>query len=95
MKTTKTQANLVLRIWRFYVDGFREMTVGRYLWALIIVKVVILFFVFKLFFFPNRLAEDYPTDAERAQAVRHGLINPHNSERNSLNHIYNTPQIAL
>ncbi|MCM1402037.1 MAG: DUF4492 domain-containing protein [Bacteroides sp.] len=72
------QANLLFRVWRFYADGFRQMTVGRYLWALIIVKLVILFFVFKLFFFPDRLARDYDTDAERAQAVRHSLTEPRN-----------------
>ena len=62
------------RVVRFYVDGFRSMTVGRYLWALIIVKLFILFFIFKLFFFPDVLKRDYDTDEERAAAVRHKMI---------------------
>ncbi len=37
-----------MKIWRFYADGFRSMTVGRQLWALILVKVALLFLVFKL-----------------------------------------------
>lgn len=61
-------------IWYFYIDGFKSMTIGRYLWALILVKLAILFLVFKLFFFPNILEERYDTDAERAQAVREHLI---------------------
>ncbi len=68
--------NLIIRIWRFYVDGFRQMTVGRYLWVIIIIKVFLLLGVFRLFFFPDRLAEDYDNDADRARAVRHGLMEP-------------------
>lgn len=58
------------RIVRFYAEGFRSMTVGRKLWALITIKVAILMLVFKLFFFPDILQERYSTDTQRAQAVR-------------------------
>lgn len=67
--------NLLSRIFRFYLDGFRSMTVGRKLWALIIIKLVIFFLVFKLFLFPDILSRDYNTDEERADAVRENLIN--------------------
>lgn len=56
-----------------YVDGFRGMTVGRKLWALIIIKLVLIFVVLKIFFFPDILATRYDTDAERAEAVRVAL----------------------
>lgn len=62
-----------------YVDGFRSMTVGRKLWALILIKLAIMFLVFKLFFFPDRLASDYDNDADRAQAVRSALTSPSNT----------------
>lgn len=61
------------RIARFYVDGFKEMTVGKKLWALIIIKLIIIFVVFKLFFFPDVLKENYDNDTERADAVRRSL----------------------
>ncbi len=68
-----------------YIDGFRNMTVGRRLWALIIVKLIIFFAVLKLFFFPDILATRYDTDAERADAVREALTAPHdNSNTNTL-----------
>jgi len=56
-----------------YRDGFRSMTVGRSLWAVIIIKVVILFAVVRLFFMPDKLATEYDNDADRARAVRSAL----------------------
>lgn len=56
-----------------YVDGFRNMTVGRTLWVLIILKVALLLLVFKLIFFPDLLQRDYDSDQDRAQAVRSSL----------------------
>ena len=49
--------NTIHRIWNFYYDGFRSMTLGRTLWAVILVKLFIIFVVLKLFFFPNYLKE--------------------------------------
>ncbi|MDE6491318.1 MAG: DUF4492 domain-containing protein [Muribaculaceae bacterium] len=66
--------NALLWIWRFYSDGFRSMTVGRKLWALIIFKVIVLLLVFRLFFFPNILERDYDNDADRSDAVRSSLL---------------------
>ena len=66
--------SLPVRIFRFYLDGFREMTVGRWLWVIILVKLFILFFVFRLFFFPDLLSRDYDNDADRAAAVRTSLL---------------------
>lgn len=64
------------RAYSMYTDGFRQMTVGRRLWAIIIVKLVILFAVFRLFFFPDILQERYDNDADRAEAVRTNLTRP-------------------
>ena len=50
------------------------MTVGRRLWAIILIKLTIMFLVFKLFFFPDKLAEEYDNDADRARAVRSSLV---------------------
>lgn len=46
---------LAATVWRFYLDGFRSMTTGRTLWLIILVKLFILFFILRLFFFPNFL----------------------------------------
>ena len=62
------------RIWRLYAAGFWGMTIGRYLWAIILIKLAVLFLVFRLFFFPDILARDYDNDEERAEAVRTNLL---------------------
>ncbi|MCM1369051.1 MAG: DUF4492 domain-containing protein [Candidatus Amulumruptor caecigallinarius] len=66
--------NFFRRCLDLYYDGFRSMTIGRYLWVIIIVKVAVLLLVFKLLFFPNLLEKNYDTDEERADAVRENLI---------------------
>lgn len=64
-----------------YVDGFRNMTIGRSLWALIIIKVILLFVVVKLLFFPDVLKTNYSDDALRADAVREALaLSPQDAE---------------
>lgn len=66
--------NCLSKVYALYADGFRSMTVGRSLWLLIIIKLVILFAVLKLFFFPDLLSSNYDNDEERAQAVRSSLV---------------------
>lgn len=61
------------RLLYFYIDGFKNMTLGKKLWAIIFIKLVIIFFVFKHFFFPNILKENYDNDDDRARAVAHEL----------------------
>lgn len=68
------QVNGLKKILDFYIEGFRSMTVGRKLWAIIIIKLILFFLVFKLFLFPDILQRDYDTDDERANAVRETLI---------------------
>ena len=46
-------SRLPYRIFDLYYDGFRHMTLGRTLWAVIIIKLLVIFLVLKLFFFPD------------------------------------------
>jgi hypothetical protein len=56
-------------IFQFYYQGFKSMTVGKKLWAIIIIKLIILFLVLKLFFFPDFLKTNFRTDEERSNHV--------------------------
>jgi len=57
------------KVFSFYRDGFARMTVGKTLWKIIIIKLVIMFAVFKLFFFPNYLNTNFDTDEQRGDYV--------------------------
>ena len=62
----------IICIWEFYRDGFRSMTLGRTLWALILIKLFIMFFILKLFFFPSFLKGK--TNEEKQEYVGSELI---------------------
>lgn len=63
----------IIRIYRFYLNGFREMEIGKTLWLIILVKLFILFFVLRLFFFPSYLGK-FDTHTEKAEHVSGELI---------------------
>lgn len=60
------------KIAMFYYDGFRSMTVGRTLWAVILVKLAIMFLILKIFFFPATLRG--MDDSQKADFVSRELI---------------------
>jgi hypothetical protein len=45
------------------------MTIGKKLWAIIIIKLIIIFLVLKLLFFPDLLNTNFKTDKERSNHV--------------------------
>jgi len=59
----------VERLVFFYVEGFRRMRLGRTLWAIILIKLLIIFGVLKLFFFPDYLHDNFTNDVDRADHV--------------------------
>ena len=61
--------NVFKKIFRFYYEGFRDMTLGKTLWAIILIKLFIMFAILKVFFFPNFLKTNFKTDEDRANHV--------------------------
>lgn len=57
------------KVFGFYRDGFANMTVGKSLWKIIFIKLLVMFAVLKLFFFPNFLKHNFETDEQRANHV--------------------------
>lgn len=56
-------------MYRFYLNGFRSMTLGKTLWKIILIKLFVMFAILKLFFFQDFLATNFTTDEERAAHV--------------------------
>lgn len=65
--------NAFFSIWTFYLEGFRNMTLGRTLWLIILIKLFIMFAILRVFFFPNFLSSQ-PTDAAKGEYVSNELI---------------------
>ena len=49
--------SFLYRVFDLYYDGFRSMRLGKTLWAIILIKLFVIFFILKLFFFPNFLKQ--------------------------------------
>ncbi len=71
---TNLKKNLFQRIWLFYADGFKNMTIGKTLWAIILIKLFIMFAILKLFFFPDFLSSQSDTEEGKASYVRNEFI---------------------
>lgn len=56
----------IIDVWRFYRDGFKQMTWGRTLWVIILLKLFVIFVVLRMFFF---------------KPILNGLNNEEKSER--------------
>ena len=68
----------IASIWNFYVEGFRNMTWGRQLWWLILLKVIILFLVLRAIFFKPVLAGK--SEEQRIEHVSTQLLNQQDEE---------------
>lgn len=63
----------IKKIFQFYLEGFKNMKLGKRLWAIIGIKFVIFFVIMKMLFFPNFLKENFSNDNERAEHILQSL----------------------
>ena len=61
--------SFVKKIFYFYYEGFKEMTIGKKLWTIILIKLFIMFVILKIFFFPNFLKTNFRNDEDRSNYV--------------------------
>ncbi|MDR1673766.1 MAG: DUF4492 domain-containing protein [Bacteroidales bacterium] len=61
-------------LFTFYRDGMKNMTVGKTLWVLVLIKLFVMFVILKIFFFPDLLNTHFDDDASRADYVQQQLI---------------------
>ena len=66
------KGNFLHKVYHLYYDGFRQMTLGKTLWAIILIKLFVIFIVLKLFFFPNFLKQH--ADGDEAGYVANELV---------------------
>ncbi len=61
--------NILLNVVNFYINGFKNMKIGKKLWLIISIKLFVFFFILKLFLFPNILQTQFTNDEDRANFV--------------------------
>ena len=76
---SKPSGNWFKRVFNFYRDGFKSMTVGKTLWLIIGIKLFIFFVIIRWIFFPDFLSSKSDDDQGKAQYVREQLVNRNDS----------------
>jgi hypothetical protein len=66
--------NYLKNIASLYIDGFKNMKMGKKLWLLIIIKLIIMFGILKVFIFDETLNTKFQTDEEKSEFVIRNLI---------------------
>ena len=75
--------DIFVSVWHFYRDGFRNMTWGRPLIWLILLKAFILFAILRVFFFKPAMAG--MTDGQKSDAVGERLTQQPHNQQDTLN----------
>ena len=63
-----TKNSIFFKVYDLYADGFRHMTIGRTLWTIIIIKLVVIFAILKVFFFPDFIKQ-HADEGQEAEFV--------------------------
>lgn len=67
--------NLISKVYHFYADGFSNMTWGKTVWLVILIKLFLIFFIMKFFFFSNNPGDRLKTDEERGAFYLENITN--------------------
>jgi hypothetical protein len=79
----KTLADRLRPVWELYRDGFRNMTWGRPLIWLILLKIFILFAILRVFFFRPAMAG--MSEREKSEAVGERITQTPHNQTDTLN----------
>ena len=65
---------ILQNLFHFYYDGFRNMTLGKSLWVVIIVKLLIIFGFLIIYIYDNSLRAKFQTQEEKSEFVSKNLM---------------------
>ncbi len=61
-------------IYSLYKDGFKNLKIGRTLWKLIFIKLIVILLFLNLFVYDKSIKTEYKTDNEKIEFVLKNLI---------------------
>lgn len=57
------------KIVNFYVDGFKNLTLGKTLWKIIILKLIIIFTFLNYYIYDKSIKSEYQTEIQKINFV--------------------------
>lgn len=68
----------IFKIFDFYKEGFKNLTLGKTLWKIIFIKLFIVLIILKLFVFDVNFKSLYKDDVSKSNFVIQNLISKEN-----------------
>ena len=65
--------SFIYKAYNLYYEGFKNMTIGKTLWKIVLIKLFIMFVILKIFFFPNFLKSNAP-EGKEAEYVQNEFL---------------------
>lgn len=66
--------NFAKKVMNLYIDGFKNMKLGKTLWLLIAIKLFIMFGILKIFVFNDTINSKFSSDEEKSGFVVKNLL---------------------
>lgn len=63
----------IKNIYNFYIDGFKNMRLGKSLWKVILLKLFLILVVLNYFVYDKSIQSEFKTENERADFVYKNL----------------------
>jgi hypothetical protein len=68
------KTNYLKTVFMFYVNGFREMKLGKTLWKIILLKLAVILLFLNYFVYDRSIKSEYKTEDEKADFVYKNLV---------------------
>ncbi|EMJ2168534.1 DUF4492 domain-containing protein [Campylobacter upsaliensis] len=68
----------IFKIFDFYKEGFKNLTLGKTLWKIIFIKLFVILIILKLFVFDVNFKSLYKDDVSKSNFVIQNLISKEN-----------------
>ncbi|MDY0327901.1 MAG: DUF4492 domain-containing protein [Arcobacteraceae bacterium] len=66
--------NIIKQTYSMYIDGFRNMTIGKTLWKIVFIKLLIILVFLNFFVHDKTFKTEYQTFEEKSEFVSENLI---------------------